>query len=48
MIGRVLLALALAFSISACGTKTRLETPSGKKTPKDQVDPAQPPQPINK
>ena len=48
MILRMLMALALVFAVSGCGTKTNLETPSGKKTPKGQVDPSLPPSPINK
>ena len=48
MILRIFLALALAFSVTACGTKTNLLTPSGQKTPKGQLDPSLPPNPINK
>lgn len=40
------LALALAFSLSACGVKSDLVRPDGKPTPKDQHDPSRPPNPI--
>ncbi len=40
------IALALAFSLSACGVKSDLVRPDGKPTPKDQRDPSHPPQPI--
>jgi predicted small lipoprotein YifL len=43
---RFLLALLLAFGISACGVKSELVKPDGKPTPKDQRDPSRPPQPI--
>ncbi|HLY06016.1 MAG TPA: hypothetical protein VKR31_09735 [Rhizomicrobium sp.] len=42
------LALALAFSIAGCGTKTELLKPDGKPTPRDQRDPSQPPSPISR
>jgi predicted small lipoprotein YifL len=48
MILRTLMALALAFAVSACGTKTNLTTPAGQKTTKGQLDPSLPPNPINK
>ena len=46
MILRLFLALSLAFAVAGCGTKTNLLTPDGKRTPKDQHDPSQPPNPI--
>jgi hypothetical protein len=42
----VLAAVALAFSLSACGVKSDLVKPDGKPTPKDQHDPSRPPNPI--
>jgi predicted small lipoprotein YifL len=46
MILRMFLALALAFAVSGCGTKSNLDLPNGKPTPKNQHDPSQPPNPI--
>lgn len=42
------LALALAFTIAGCGTKTELLKPDGKPTPRDERDPSQPPSPISR
>jgi len=46
MILRLFLALYLALAVSACGTKSNLDLPNGKPTPKNQHDPSQPPNPI--
>ena len=46
MILRLIMAMALALAVSACGTKTNLDMPNGKPTPKNQHDPSQPPNPI--
>jgi predicted small lipoprotein YifL len=43
---KIALALALAFSLSACGVKSDLVKPDGKPTPKNQHDPSRPPNPI--
>ncbi len=43
---RFLLAILLAFGISACGVKSDLVKPDSKPTPKDQRDPSRPPNPI--
>jgi len=48
MILRVLIVLSLALGIPACGTKTELDLPNGKPPPKGQVDPSQPPAPIER
>jgi len=46
MILRFVMALALMFSVAACGVKSELVKPDGKPTPKDQHDPSKPPSPI--
>lgn len=46
MIVRILLIACLAFSLSACGTKTPLDLPNGKPPPKGVKDPSEPPSPI--
>jgi predicted small lipoprotein YifL len=52
MITRWLLAvsisLALALPLGACGTKSNLDLPNGKASPKDERDPSRPPQPIGR
>jgi predicted small lipoprotein YifL len=40
---RVVLAFALAFSISGCGVKNDLVLPDGKPTAKGERDPSKPP-----
>ena len=46
MILRLFLALSLVLAVSGCGTKSNLDLPNGKPTPKNQHDPSQPPNPI--
>jgi predicted small lipoprotein YifL len=46
MILRLFMAMALVFAVSGCGTKSNLDMPNGKPTPKGQHDPSQPPNPI--
>ena len=48
MILRLVLALSLALSVAACGTKSNLLKPDGDPTPKGQKDPSQPPSPITR
>ena len=48
MILRWLLAVSLALSLAACGTKTNLDLPNGKPPTKDERDPSRPPQPIGR
>ena len=48
MILRILLVIALAFAVPACGVKSELLMPNGKSNPKGQKDPSQPPQPIGR
>jgi len=45
---RLFLVLSLAFAVPACGTKDKLLMPDGKPTPKNQKDPSQPPNPIQR
>jgi predicted small lipoprotein YifL len=46
MILRLFMALVLVCAVSGCGTKSNLDLPNGKPTPKNQHDPSQPPSPI--
>ena len=39
----VVIVLALALSVSACGVKSDLVMPDGKPTPKGEKDPSKPP-----
>ena len=48
MIRRVLALLAMALALTACGVKTDLLMPSGKKTPENHQDPSQPPHPLGR
>lgn len=48
MIRRVLVLLAVSLALAACGVKSDLFTPDGKKTPQDQHDPSRPPQPLGR
>jgi hypothetical protein len=48
MIVRMLIVIGLAMWLPACGTKSELDLPNGKSSPKNQVDPSQPPQPISR
>ncbi len=48
MILRLLIVLGLALWLPACGTKSELDLPSGKRAPKGEVDPSQPPSPITR
>ena len=45
---RLLIVLGLALAVPACGVKSDLLLPNGKSTPKNQKDPARPPQPIGR
>ena len=42
MVLRLLLIVALALGPAACGTKSDLQMPNGKKTPSGQQDPSKP------
>jgi predicted small lipoprotein YifL len=42
---RLILAFALALSVSGCGVKNDLILPDGKPTPKGEKDPSKPPAP---
>lgn len=48
MILRLVIALSLVFSLSACGSKSPLLMPDGKPTPKHEKDPSEPPTPISR
>jgi predicted small lipoprotein YifL len=54
MMPRLLLAIAVAFSLAACGVKGDLEKPDSQvsaknnKTQKEQNDPSKPPSPIGR
>jgi predicted small lipoprotein YifL len=45
---RLLIVLGLVLAVPACGVKSDLLLPNGKSTPKNQKDPARPPQPIGR
>ncbi len=45
---RLALALAMAFSLVACGVKGDLEKPNGQPTQKDERDSSKPPSPIGR
>jgi predicted small lipoprotein YifL len=45
---KLILALSLALPVAACGTKTELLMPNGKRTPQNERDPSQPPSPISR
>jgi predicted small lipoprotein YifL len=46
MILRLLIVLAFALSLQACGTKSNLDMPNGNPTPKGEKDPSRPPHSI--
>ena len=48
MIMRLLIVVGLALWLPACGTKSELDLPNGKPSPKGQIDPSQPPNPITR
>lgn len=48
MMLRIVLAVGLALSVAACGTKSNLLKPNGDPTPKTEKDPSQPPSPITR
>jgi predicted small lipoprotein YifL len=50
MIARWLLAVSVSLSLAlaGCGTKSNLDSPSGKPASKDERDPSRPPQPIGR
>jgi predicted small lipoprotein YifL len=48
MMLRLMLIFALAFVPAACGTKSNLDLPTGKKPPQGQQDPSKPPHPIGR
>ena len=43
MIRKILIVFMLACATAACGTKTSLDLPNGKKPPQGQQDPSKPP-----
>lgn len=43
---RFALLLLAALFLASCGTKSDLETPSGKSTPANEQDPSKPPHPL--
>jgi predicted small lipoprotein YifL len=45
---RLLLALAIAFSLAGCGVKGDLEKPNGQPAPKTEKDNSRPPNPIGR
>jgi hypothetical protein len=45
---RLLLALALALSLGACGVKSDLDKPNGQPTQKNEKDNSRPPAPIGR
>jgi len=45
---RLVVAIGLALTIAACGTKSNLLKPDGNPTPKSEKDPSQPPNPITR
>ena len=44
----ILIILAMALVVQACGVKNRLVAPDHKPRPTDQPDPSQPPYPIGR
>lgn len=46
MMLRLLVVVALAIAVPACGTKSDLVMPNGKETPKDKKDPSKPNDPL--
>ena len=48
MILRLLIVLGLALCLPACGTKSELDLPNGKPSPRGQADPSQPTNPITR
>jgi hypothetical protein len=44
----LLVILALALAVQACGVKNQLTPPDGKERPRDQPDPSKPPYPIGR
>ncbi|HEY5047531.1 MAG TPA: hypothetical protein VII49_05880 [Rhizomicrobium sp.] len=48
MMLRLLVVFGLTLWIPACGTKSELDLPNGKPSPKGQIDPSQPPSPISR
>jgi len=48
MMLRLFFVLALAFALPACGTKSALVTPDGKKVAKGTPNPSEPPNPISR
>lgn len=45
---RLFLVLSLALAVPACGTKDKLLKPDGTPTPKNEKDPSNPPNPIQR
>ncbi|HET7083933.1 MAG TPA: hypothetical protein VFI23_04125 [Rhizomicrobium sp.] len=45
---KLLLFLALAFAVTACGVKSELVKPNGQATSKDEQDPSKPPYPLGR
>lgn len=48
MIRRILVLVAVSLALAACGIKTDLLTPDGKKTPENKHDPSKPPQSLGR
>lgn len=46
MLPKLLLFVALAFAVTACGVKNDLVKPNGQPTSKDEHDPSKPPYPL--
>jgi hypothetical protein len=44
----VLIVVALALLVTACGVKNDLVKPNGQATPRDEPDPSKPPYPIGR
>jgi hypothetical protein len=45
---KLLLFVALAFAVTACGVKNDVVKPNGQATPKDEHDPSRPPFPLGR
>ena len=45
---KLLIFVALAFAVTACGVKNDLVKPNGQPTQKDENDPSKPPYPLGR
>ncbi len=45
---KLLILVALALAVTACGVKNELVKPNGQTTPKDEHDPSKPPYPLGR